>query len=252
MEKKNVTRWQASAVHLALSVAIALAFLALLLLVWYPGPLFEAAGGRGLLLILIGVDVVAGPLITLIVFRWDKPGLKLDLAVVGAVQLAALLYGAHIMFLARPAFLVFVKDQFQVAIAVDLDPADMEKAKYLQFKYPPLTGPLFAFAEMPADPAERQKVVEAAFAGKDLELFPQYFVPYPARAREALAKSWSIAQLREKEPQAAKAVDAYLARSGTKEADVRYLRMRAPRAWLAVLIDAKTGEPVKMLISEKI
>jgi hypothetical protein len=33
---------------------------------------------------------------------------------------------------------------------------------------------------------------------------------------------------------------------------VRYLRLRAPRAWLAVLIDAKTGEPVKMLISEKI
>jgi hypothetical protein len=252
MEQKKVTRWQASAVHLAISVAIALLFLALLLLVWYPGPLFEAAGGRDLLLILIGVDVVAGPLITLIVFKWDKPSLKFDLAVVGAVQLAALLYGAHIMFLARPAFLVFVKDQFQVAIAVDLDPAEMEKAKYLQFKHPPLNGPRLAFAEAPADVAEQQRVLKEALAGRDLENFPQHFVPYRERAREVLAKSWTLARMRAQEPQAAKVVDEYLARSGTKDADVRYLRMRAPRAWLAVLIDARTGEPVKMLISEKI
>jgi hypothetical protein len=252
MEHKKVTRWQASAVHLALSVAIALAFLALLLLVWYPGALFEAAGGRNLLLILIGVDVIAGPLITLIVFRWDKPKLKLDLAIIGVVQLAALAYGAHIMFLARPAFIVFVKDQFQVAIAVDLEPADLEKAKYLQFKYPPTTGPLLAFAEAPADPAERQRLVTEAFAGRDMELFPEYFVPYTARAKEVLGKAWPLARMRAQEPQAAKVVDEYLAHSGTKEADVRYLRLRAPRAWLAVLIDAQTGEPVKMLVSEQI
>lgn len=252
MEQKKVTRWQASAVHLALSVAIALVFLALLLLVWYPGPLFEAAGGRDLLLILMGVDVVAGPLITLLVFRWDKPSLKFDLTVIGAVQLAALLYGAHIMYLARPAFIAFVKDQFQVAIAVDLDPADMEKAKYPQFKRPPLTGPVLAYAEAPTDVAEQQRLLKEAMAGKDLEYFPQYFVPYETRTQEVLAKSWSLSRMRAQEPQAAKVVDEYLARSGTKEADVRYLRLRAPRAWLAVLIDAKTGEPVKMLVTEKI
>jgi hypothetical protein len=252
MEHKKVTRWQASAVHLAISVAIALAFLALLLFVWYPGALFEAAGGQGLLLILIGVDVIAGPLITLIVFKWDKPSLKFDLTVIGVVQLAALAYGAHIMFLARPAFIVFVKDQFQVAIAVDLDPADMAKAKYLQFNHPPLTGPLLAFGEPPAAVAEQQRLLKEAISGKDLEYFPQYFVPYQTRTQEVLAQSWPLARMRAQEPQAAKVVDEYLARSGTKESDVRYLRLRAPRAWLAVLIDAKTGEPVKMLISEKI
>jgi hypothetical protein len=252
MEKKKATRWQASGVHLLISVAIALVFLALLLFVWYPGPLFEAAGGQGLLLILIGVDVIAGPLITLIVFKWDKPSLKFDLTVIGVVQLAALAYGAHIMFLARPAFIVFVKDQFQVAIAIDLEPENLAKAKYLQFKYPPLTGPLLAFAQMPADQAEQQKLVAAAFGGKDMEVFPQYFVPYETRTQEVLAKSWPLARMRAQEPQAAKVVDEYLARSGTKESDVRYLRLRAPRAWLAVLIDARTGEPVKMLISEKI
>jgi hypothetical protein len=252
MENKKVTRWRASGLHLVISVAVALVVLALLLLVWYPGPMFEAAGGRDLLLILIGVDVVAGPLITLIIFRAGKRGLKLDLAVIGAVQLAALLYGTHIMFLARPAFIVFVKDQFQVAIAVELEPGNLAKAKYLQFKRPPLTGPILAFAEMPTDPAERSKVVDAAFVGLDMQHFPQYFVPYPDRAKEVLETAWTIARMRKEEPLAAKVVDEYLARSGTKEADVRYLRLRARRAWLAVLIDAKTAAPVKMLVSEKI
>jgi hypothetical protein len=252
MEKKKVTRWRASGLHLLISVVVALAVLALLLFLWYPGPLFEAAGGRGLLLILIGVDVVAGPLITLIIFRSGKRGLKLDLAVIGAVQLAALVYGAHIMFLARPAFIVFVKDQFQMAIAVELEPEELKKAKYLQFMRAPLTGPSLAFADFPTDPAERKRMLEANFAGLDMQHFPQYFVPYQDRTREVLAKSWPIARMRKEEPLAAKVVDEYLARSGTKEADVRYLRLRAPRAWLAVLIDAKSAEPVKMLISERI
>jgi hypothetical protein len=252
MENKKVTRWQASGLHLLISVAIALAILALLVFVWYPWPLFEAAGGRDLLLILIGVDVVAGPLITLIVFKWGKRGMKLDLAMIGAVQLAALLYGTHIMFLARPAFIVFVKDQFQVAAAVDLEPAELEKAKYLQFKHPPLSGPILAYAEIPADPAEKQKLAQAAFGGLDMEYFPQHFVPYRDRAQEVLKQAWPLARMRKDEPLAAKVVDEYLARSGTKEADVRFLRLRARQAWVAVLIDAKTAEPVKMLISEKI
>jgi hypothetical protein len=178
--------------------------------------------------------------------------MKFDLAVIGMVQLAALIYGTHIMYLARPAFIVFVKDQFQVAVAVELEPEELKKAKYLQFRQPPRTGPILAFADFPTDPAERNKLIDMAFAGLDMQHFPKYFVPYPDRAQEVLAKSWPIARLRREEPLAAKVVDAYLARSGTKEADVRYVRLRAPRAWIAVLIDPRTAAPVKMLITEKI
>src|SRR4249919_365709 len=117
MEKKRMSRWQASGLHLIISAAIAGAVIALMLSLWYPGPLFEAAGGNDLLVILIGVDVVVGPLITLVIFRSGKPGLKFDLSVIAALQIAALLYGMHAVFLARPAFIVFVRDQFQVASA---------------------------------------------------------------------------------------------------------------------------------------
>ena len=89
-----LNRWQASALHLALSAAIAVLVVTLMLLVWYPQQYFTAMGGDTLILILIGVDVVVGPLITLIIFDPKKKGLRFDLAVIAALQLAALAYGA--------------------------------------------------------------------------------------------------------------------------------------------------------------
>jgi hypothetical protein len=252
METKKVSRWRASGLHLLISAAIAALAVALVALIWYPGPLAEAAGGYGLLYLLVGVDVIVGPLITLIVFKSGKPRLKLDLATIAVLQLVALFYGMHIVYLARPAFIVFVKDQFQLTRAVDLEPAELAKAKYPQFKQAPITGPLLAFAEMPTDPAERNALVMAAIGGHDLEEYPATYAPYAEHAKEVLARSWPLARMRVSEPLAAKVVDPYLAKSGIKESDVRFLRLRAPQAWVAVLIDARTAEPLKMLISEKI
>src|SRR5258708_32198543 len=121
MEKKKVTRWQASGLHLLISVAVAAAVFALMLSLWYPGPLFEAAGGNDLLFILVGVDVVIGPLITLVIFRSGKRGLKFDLVAIGVLQMGALVYGMHVVHLARPAFIVFVAVHVKVASACPPD-----------------------------------------------------------------------------------------------------------------------------------
>jgi hypothetical protein len=158
----------------------------------------------------------------------------------------------HVVYLARPAFIVFVKDQFQVASAVQLDPEELAKAKYPEFRQAPLGGPLLAFAELPTDRKELSDFMFLGLAGHDLEEFPRLFVPYAGRTAEVLATSWTLARVRQLEPQAAKIVDAWLAQSGIREADVRYVRLRARRAWVGVLIDAKTAQPVKMLITEKI
>jgi hypothetical protein len=67
-----------------------------------------------------------------------------------------------------------------------------------------------------------------------------------------LAKAATIARLRVAEPESAKAVDKYLASSGTREGDVRALMLRTRFAWVVVLVDPKTAQPVKMLLGEKI
>jgi len=252
MSAKAFTRWQASGTHLLISVAIAATVIAIMLGGWYPGPLFQAAGGTGMLYILVSVDVMLGPLLTLVVFKSGKRGMKFDLAVIGLVQAAALSYGVHVVFLARPAFIVFVKDRFELASAVDVEPEALAAAKYPQFRSPGWRGPQLAAADMPTDPKERDKLIDAALAGFDLQNFPRYYVPYAERTREVLAAAMTIAHLRATEPASAKEVDKYLADSGTREDDVRALMLRTRFAWLVMLLDPKTAQPVKTLVGEKI
>lgn len=247
-----MTRWRASGLHLLISVAVAVAVLALMLSLWYPGPLFVASGGNDLLFILVAVDVLIGPLITLAIFRSGKRGLRFDLAVIGALQIGALLYGMHVVYVARPAFIVFVGNQFATVSVAELDPEELAKAKYPEFSQVPLGGPLLAFADLPTDAKEIRQFAILGLMGHDLQKFPRFFVPYGERTTQVLANAWTLERTRKLEPQAGKIVDAWLAQSGTRAGDVRYLPLRARRAWIAVLIDAKTAQPVKLLISEKL
>ena len=252
MSMKAFSRWQAAGIHLTISATIAAVAIAVILGVWFPGPLFEAAGGLGLLYLLVGVDVVLGPLLTLVVFKAGKKGMKFDLAVIATVQLAALVYGCSVVFLARPAFIVFVKDRFELVSVVELDPAELAKAKYPEFRSFSWTGPKLAAADLPTDPAGRQKFVELAMSGVDVQSFPEYYVPYAERTQLVLSTAMTMEKLRKDEPVTAKAVDAWLASSGTKDGDVRAHLLRTRFAWVAVLVDPKTAQPVKMLLGETI
>src|SRR5919201_4579714 len=97
-----MSRWKAASIHFTLSVAIATILLGLMLALWYPPPYFALMGGLMLVVLIAGCDVTLGPLITLIIFKTGKKGLKLDLAMIGCVQAAALVYGLYMMFEARP------------------------------------------------------------------------------------------------------------------------------------------------------
>ncbi|MBS0577116.1 MAG: hypothetical protein JSS45_11965 [Proteobacteria bacterium] len=251
MTTKPMSRWRAAGLHLLISIGVAATVLTIMLLLWFPGPLFEAGGGNGLLEILVSVDVTIGPLITLAVFKQGKRGMKFDLVVIALLQISAFAYGMHIVYLARPAFIVFAKDQFEIATVNDISDQDYAKAKLAQFTHPPLGGPLYVYAQLPTDAKALDALTSAAMDGKDVNTMPWLFRPYAEHARDVLANSWTLATLRKKEPKSAKIVDAWMARSSLKEADVRYLRMSARQAWVAVLIDARTAEPRKLLITEK-
>src|SRR4051812_10875535 len=106
-----MNRWKAGLTHFGISLTVAgLVYVAVRYL-WYPGALFEIAGGLELLLLIISVDVTLGPLVTLIVFKPGKWGLKFDLAVIGILQSAALVYGLYTIAESRPVYVTFVKDR---------------------------------------------------------------------------------------------------------------------------------------------
>ena len=247
-----MSRWRAAGIHLLISVGVAAAVLALMLGVWYGPALFKAMGGARLALILVGVNVVMGPALTLAVFRSGKRGLKFDLAAIALLQIVALLYGCYVVSLARPAFIVFVKDQFQVATVAELEPPQLAEARYPQFRSPSWAGPVLVYGDWPKDHEEQQKLMFAGLAGVDLQHFPKYYAPYEQGRERMLAKAQPLASVHSTEPEAAKVIDEWVARSGVDTRKLRYLRLRARNAWVAVLIDARSAEPVKMLVAEKL
>ena len=71
-----MTRIGAFLIHLGVSFAIFLALASLVVFVWYPDFFFSTDGGWQGMRIIIAVDLVLGPTLTLIVFKPGMPGLK--------------------------------------------------------------------------------------------------------------------------------------------------------------------------------
>jgi hypothetical protein len=239
-----MSRWKASGIHLLLSGLIVGSVLVFMVTVWYRWPLFAVAGGGGLTLILAGVDVTLGPLITLIIFKSGKKGLKFDLSVIALMQFAALAYGVHVVYLARPVYLVFAYDRFELVAAKDIDPQDLAKVTREEFKRLPLGRPGIIAAEPPRDPKVQMDIVMTALAGKDLHLYPQYYVPYAEQVQNALKKAKPVSVLLERDPEA---VQRALRSAVRSPESVKFLVLRGRSEDAAVLIDAASGAPLEIL-----
>jgi len=244
MTLTSLNRWKASALHLAISAAIGVSVVALMLALWYPQHYFAAMGGDTLIMLLIGVDVVIGPLITLIIFDPKKKHLRFDLAVIALLQLTALVYGCSVMFKARPVFNVFVVDRFEVIAANAVDEESLQKAKP-PFNTLSLTGPKIASAREPDDPKRMSDIViSAADGGVDLANLPDLFVPYEDVKARAAQKAKPLAELARRQPQDAPVIKSFVSGSGRTEDAIGFLPMKARNVDMAVVVDKKTGDIV--------
>lgn len=238
-----MTRYKAFGIHLTLSAIIATAVVSTMLLLWYPGPFFDAMGGNTLVMILVGVDVVLGPLITLIVFNPRKARhlLRLDLTVIGLVQAAALAYGVTVVAEARPIYLVFTIDRFDLVAATDIKDEELARVTRPEYKDIPWGRPRTVAAQMPADPDEQLRIIQAGAAGADLQTFPQHYVPYDTLAGAALQRAKPIAELRKRHPEEGKAIDKAVGETGLGDEGLRFLPLKARNQDQAVLLNAKNG-----------
>lgn len=189
-----MTRWKASAIHLVLSVLLLLTIAAVLVLRWYPPGLFGMAQADKLLLIIAGVDIVVGPLLTLVAYKPGKKSLKLDLTVIALLQIAAMAYGLSTVWQSRPVYLVGVNDRFRLVFANEIDPADLPKAPSTYGRLPWLTVRTVG-AVLPADAKERADLLFMALGGKDIYFMPHYYKPYKDVAQTLLGRSLAVTEL---------------------------------------------------------
>lgn len=107
-----VNRLGAFLIHLGISLLIFAVLAGVIRFVWYPDFFFAADGGWQGIRIVAAVDLVLGPLLTLIVFDRRKPELRRDLTMIGAFQLSCLIAGTYVVYDQRPLALVYVDGRF--------------------------------------------------------------------------------------------------------------------------------------------
>jgi len=105
--------------HLAVSVVIALLAMGLVFWLWYPSPLNKALGVADIFLLLLCIDVIVGPLLTLLVAKKGKKTLKMDLLAIGILQFGALSYGLYIVAQGRPVWMIYDNNRFEVVQAFE-------------------------------------------------------------------------------------------------------------------------------------
>ena len=237
-----MNRFKASGLHFAISVVIATTVFLCIYFIWYPDALFQRAGGKELFVLIALVDVTIGPLITLIIFKPGKKGLKFDLASIAVAQLVALLYGVYVLYESRPAYVVFVKDRYELARANDLEAAERAKAKP-PYNELPVAGPRVVGARLPTDPDEQFRIMVSAAGGLDVQGFPQYYVAYDDVRKDVLAKAAPFADLRKyNDPDE---VSRLAARLGRPESAMKFLPMRTDRADITVIVDAQNADVLR-------
>lgn len=241
-----VQRFSAAGVHLALSVLVAGAVLAIMWLAWFPSPYFHATGGSHLILILLTVDIIIGPLITLVIFNKKKKNLRFDLLVVALLQLAALSYGIYSLYWARPAYVVFSNDRFDVVAVAEVLQSELPKVTLAEFKTVPFVGPRIVSAKMPIDQDEKARIMFASVGGLDLQHFPQYYRPYSDSRNHVISKSRPLSDFKSDSAKYAHLLGE-LATLNRGEASVKYLPLRAKFESMTVLVDSQTAEVVRIV-----
>jgi hypothetical protein len=244
-----MTRWKAFSIHLTISAAIAVGVAVLMLWLWYTPAFFSAAGGQTLLLLLLGIDVTLGPLITLVIFNSKKSrkALTFDFSVIAMLQVAALLYGMNVMFQSRPVFVAYLTDSFALATADQISAADLAKSKYPDFQSLPLTGPVYVHAEMPTNANEKGDVELGTALGKGLQCFPQHYRPYSEHMKMAGQAAKPLAELKKLNEDRSTDIDKAVQSSGRSEADLGFLPLSGVDTNLAVLLGKSDGKIIEIL-----
>lgn len=207
-------------------------------------------GVQNVLFVLAAVDITIGPLITLIIFNPAKKSLKIDLAIVAALQLTALLYGVHTIFSGRPVYMVYNVDMFTVVSAADIPDAELVQAVKNTL---PMTGPLIVGARLPDDPAGRKKILFSSLnGGPDLPQMPQFYLPYQDVAADVKARLLSIETLnkriaKDKLTDGAQKISVALSKANLKMAEVGFVPVRGKSSDLTMMVRLADASIVELL-----
>ena len=177
---------------------------------WYRWPGWYLSSVLHVVGIVVMVDLVMGPTLTLIVSNPRKPRRELarDIALIVTVQLAALMYGTVTLWSGRPLYYTFSVSSLDCVQASDIEKSEISLALRQNPTLAPhwYSLPRWVWAPLPDNADEAMDIVSEATlgSGKDVVDMPRYFKPWaqglPA-LRDQLMRLDDITQLSKTEKQ---------------------------------------------------
>jgi hypothetical protein len=234
----------ATAIHFLVTLALAACAAALIFLVWFPDPLQTMIGGTELFMLVVGCDLALGPLISLVIFNSRKSRRELitDYAIVGTVQIAALVYGVFILAGTRPVYVAFSADRLEVTTARDITDAELAAARDPTYSRLPLTGPRLVGVEVPA--AEHNDALFESLKGNEEHMRPRFYVPYESKLADIRARAKTIDELAKRKPASSPLLEAALRKVAIPAERIRWLPVHHRKGFWTALIDIDDGKPV--------
>lgn len=234
-------------VHFCISLVVVCSVVAYALLVWFPDGLFRLTDGLGLFVVLMVVDILCGPGLTLVLFDPRKSSFKwrIDVALIVAIQLLALGYGVIQIAKTRPVYLAFEGDRFRLVQAMDVDMTRIEEAPS-QLQSLPWSGPrpLGVLLSEPTAPDFLASVQES-IRGFHPAFRPHRWVDYDSQSSRVLTSVKPVAELEGKSGTPTnvllQAVDA--TGLGTDRLGYLPLVRDLNTSWI-VLVDLQSAQPV--------
>jgi hypothetical protein len=179
-----MTKLKAFATHIGISIVIFILVVSYMIYFWYPQPFFLTDGGWQGIRIIAAVDLVLGPVLTLIVYKPKKPGLKMDLTIIGLVQAGALSWGIWIVHYERPIAAVYAEGAFISITANAMQIKGMSEDDFRQFGN---RIPAWIYCKLPEDPDKLQEIRKRALQfGRPVHMEKEYYVRLDKTVRAKL------------------------------------------------------------------
>jgi hypothetical protein len=182
--------------HLLGSATALLLVLGTLYLGWYRWPGWYLSSVLHVVGIVVLVDLVLGPILTLIV---ASPGklrrvLARDIVIIVAVQLVALGYGSITLWGGRPLYYAFSVNSLDMVQASDIEPPELALARRQNPTFVPhwYSLPRWIWAPLPEDADTATSILKGALGGgADVTDMPRYYRSWAEglpRLRDQLAR----------------------------------------------------------------
>ena len=239
--EKNLTpaqsRWKfalkLAGAHLGVSVLVAALMALVVFKFWYPYPYDQMIGGLDLYWMVVGIDVVCGPLLMAVLASPSKSrrAMWTDFSLIFTIQLAALLYGLHTVSLARPVAVMFEKDRFVVVTAAQIPEQEADV---------PLSwsGVERVYLPEPKTDTEKTRDVELMMKGIEANSLPSRWQPDNPAARAAItAVMHPVSLLSQAYPQQKSMIDKTISQTGLPAEQLGFLPFtnERNRDWVVLL-----------------